>query len=724
MNRLTTAVVLFWALAALAQQGPKVSDLPRATNVQRTDLFLMNTNGAGSPQGTRMVKATDVLESLKVITNGQSTPVALNGGGVTNVPAAGIAPGGTLPVLNAVALTNLTLATAVAPGAVDTNQFQMLSVPSMSRRSMTRTPQMIVDLWHNPDGANWSDLTASNIITIASNAGLVSLWGKIYVQFTDGLWGGRTNGHLFTRKPTTQANVHDITNLLKHCSANGVDGIVYSEDGEMTSAGLGAGSGGSDHVDTNGIVIAWTNAITGEQPLIGRGIYIETDVRDWAAMGVRGVQWDVHGPLTMDYRMYMSRRMAAACQSVTKSNAPMILRASSFINYNNTLVGFDPLLPKTALNSWRGSLDSGAGAAIGFPVSTWDTGWAQAVYEFAFFSRYNYTVEPGGNYYFDSPSLGAITQGQQQTNQTIGTWAMWAMACSDISTPALYDASSPAQYRFLTNRWYIAIHQDPLVIPAHCVTSNTDWSVWARPLIDGSQAVMLLNHKTNNNTGQNISVNWTNLGFSPNDVAQVRDVLGDSNLLGMCEVVTNSAIGYNRNVGYESAALLIVSRSSPAPQFNTDGTVRIWPEHHDFSLKSIPAIWSPDAINVGVEGTGPAPVNYEPVLFLPGDHKVRLDFTPPRWATNAVFVYGVQAAAVTSYWTNTLQEFWYSDLASRNFGPAFQFQAPGGNATVAFLTNSVPLTTNFPKTLTFEVGQATNSTAAKFLWGPMGVTWR
>lgn len=607
-----------------------------------------------------------------------------------------------------VAGQRLGLSTKSVQGAVTTNHFEMLSIPSMSRRSMLRTPMLGIDLWHGSNGRDWTDLEASNYISIIGSKGLDKLGWK-YIQFTDGLWGGRTNLHLKTRKPPTQANVHDITNLIKHAWANGVVPGVYSEEQVLTSAAAGAGSGGYDTPQTN--------SVTGEQPLTGLGAYIEIDAQDWAAMGIGYIQWDVHGPADMDERMYFSRRMAAACQAVAKSNPPTVLRASSFLNYDNGLTNFDANLPKTALNSWRGTWDGSASPI--FPNS-WDGGWQQAVYEYAFWSRYNYTVEPGGNYYFDSPTLGAITQGQQQTNQTIGNFAMWAMACSDVMVAQIYDDASPAQYRFLTNRYWLAISQDPLVKPASCVITNTDYSIWTRPLADGSQALMMLNHKTNNNTGQTLSIAWTNIGWNATDLVQVRDVLGDSNLVGVAQIITNITGGITRNVGYESAALFILKRESTL--------ISASPVRAPFRMTAADLIGSRISGVDWVNVSSPAdPFNRDCLRMAananPNNNVLAIQVPP--WASSMIVTY-YAAADNTRNWTNRWVQEYY-DGGTRGFGSAATYNVSVTGTAVSYQSNYLAFSptglTNCLATIYWGFDH-TNSANNTYIMGPVDVTFQ
>lgn len=55
-----------------------------------------------------------------------------------------------------------------------------------------------------------------------------------------------------------------------------------------------------------------------------------------------------------------------------------------------------------------------------------------------------------------------------------------------------------------------------------CLTVSLELEVWAAPLAGGSQAVILFNRSTGNN--EQITVNWTDIGFPSEHAALVRDL--------------------------------------------------------------------------------------------------------------------------------------------------------------------------------------------------------
>jgi alpha-galactosidase len=73
----------------------------------------------------------------------------------------------------------------------------------------------------------------------------------------------------------------------------------------------------------------------------------------------------------------------------------------------------------------------------------------------------------------------------------------------------------------LTNKEMIAVDQDPLGIQGHRVRKDGEQEIWSKQLSDGSRAVALLNCGASE---QNMTANWTDIGYPASLSAQVRDV--------------------------------------------------------------------------------------------------------------------------------------------------------------------------------------------------------
>ena len=89
------------------------------------------------------------------------------------------------------------------------------------------------------------------------------------------------------------------------------------------------------------------------------------------------------------------------------------------------------------------------------------------------------------------------------------------MAGNDLR--AMPDAISD----ILTNEEVMAIDQDPLGRQGYKVRDDGDLEVWVRRLHDGSRAVVLFNR---GEAEQDMTVNWTGIGYSSEMTAAVRDL--------------------------------------------------------------------------------------------------------------------------------------------------------------------------------------------------------
>jgi len=67
----------------------------------------------------------------------------------------------------------------------------------------------------------------------------------------------------------------------------------------------------------------------------------------------------------------------------------------------------------------------------------------------------------------------------------------------------------------------IAVNQDKLGREGHRVAKNGDLEIWAKPLADGSRAVILFNRGTSDSE---MSVSWEQIGYPNHLPAKVRDL--------------------------------------------------------------------------------------------------------------------------------------------------------------------------------------------------------
>lgn len=79
-----------------------------------------------------------------------------------------------------------------------------------------------------------------------------------------------------------------------------------------------------------------------------------------------------------------------------------------------------------------------------------------------------------------------------------------------------------------------------------CMTVEAELEVWAAPLSDGSQAVLLLNR---GNTGSEpIGVQWSDIGLAPNRSALVRDLVAHKDLGTFTDSYTSPNIDFHASM--------------------------------------------------------------------------------------------------------------------------------------------------------------------------------
>ena len=76
-------------------------------------------------------------------------------------------------------------------------------------------------------------------------------------------------------------------------------------------------------------------------------------------------------------------------------------------------------------------------------------------------------------------------------------FSLWCMMAAPLMAGNDLRGMTPATIQILTNQEAIAVNQDPLGIQGHIIRSVGNVDVWAaKPLFDGSRALLLFNHGT------------------------------------------------------------------------------------------------------------------------------------------------------------------------------------------------------------------------------------
>jgi len=123
--------------------------------------------------------------------------------------------------------------------------------------------------------------------------------------------------------------------------------------------------------------------------------------------------------------------------------------------------------------------------------------------------------------HWNDPDMLEVGNGGMTADEYRAHFSLWAMLAAPLMAGNDLAAMSAETKSILTNREVIAVDQDALGAQGRRVAKNGDLEVWARPLSDGSRAVVLLNRSAGPAA---ITVRWTGLGYPAHLPASVRDL--------------------------------------------------------------------------------------------------------------------------------------------------------------------------------------------------------
>lgn len=111
----------------------------------------------------------------------------------------------------------------------------------------------------------------------------------------------------------------------------------------------------------------------------------------------------------------------------------------------------------------------------------------------------------------------------------VSYFSLWSIAKAPLLIGGDVTNMSQATLNIYLNPEVIAINQDPLGVQGKKLnlsssqpTAQQNTEIWAGPLSNGSQAVLLLNR--NSAGSEVITVKWTDLGWPATQTALVRDL--------------------------------------------------------------------------------------------------------------------------------------------------------------------------------------------------------
>jgi len=113
--------------------------------------------------------------------------------------------------------------------------------------------------------------------------------------------------------------------------------------------------------------------------------------------------------------------------------------------------------------------------------------------------------------HWNDPDMLEIGNGHMKKDEYLTHMSMWCMLAAPLLAGNDLAQMSAETLGILTNPEVIAIDQDPKGIPAHWVWQVGPYEIWARPLADGSTAVLLINRGEDT---ERITANWKDIGVS------------------------------------------------------------------------------------------------------------------------------------------------------------------------------------------------------------------
>jgi alpha-galactosidase len=123
--------------------------------------------------------------------------------------------------------------------------------------------------------------------------------------------------------------------------------------------------------------------------------------------------------------------------------------------------------------------------------------------------------------HWNDPDMLEVGNGGMTPTEYRSHFSLWSMLAAPLIAGNDLRTMKDETQEILTNKEVIAIDQDPLGRQGRCVSRHGDTEVWARPLADGSRAVILFNRGSSE---LEVSVNWEELGYPGHLRAAVRDL--------------------------------------------------------------------------------------------------------------------------------------------------------------------------------------------------------
>ena len=376
----------------------------------------------------------------------------------------------------ALALMPLTVGVAQAQDQfVDPNTMRPSQDPARKANGLAQTPPMGWNSW-NKFGCTITDATVRAMADAMVSNGMQQA-GYRYIVIDD-CWHGNRDADGFIT-----ANAEKFPNGIKavadYVHAKGLKFGIYSDAGAKTCGGK-PGSQGHEYQD------ALTYARWGVD-------YLKYD---WCSTGVRNAE----------------EAYALMADAIKAAGRPMVLAMCEWGNNRPWEWG------AKIGNLWRTTADirdAWAGR------EKWSIGMTDIV-------DLNERLYPyAGPGHWNDPDMLEVGNGGMTPTEYRSHFSLWAMMAAPLiagNDIAHMDADTRT---ILLNQEVIAVDQDPLGQQGRRIRDDGDLEVWARPLADGSRAVILFNRSA---APASISVAWPELGLTTRVKAEVRDLWAHKSL--------------------------------------------------------------------------------------------------------------------------------------------------------------------------------------------------
>jgi len=123
--------------------------------------------------------------------------------------------------------------------------------------------------------------------------------------------------------------------------------------------------------------------------------------------------------------------------------------------------------------------------------------------------------------HWNDPDMLEVGNGGMTAAEYEAHFSLWCLLAAPLMAGNDLRSMTPDIVWILTNKEVIAVDQDPLGQQGRKVRDDGELEAWARPLADGSRAVVLLNRTA---AEANVTVGWPEIGYPSGLEAKARDL--------------------------------------------------------------------------------------------------------------------------------------------------------------------------------------------------------